>query len=173
MRNLACSAAESLFASACIEPRSECSDVCRIKLGRPCSSNLTSRSDSMFRSLIFCWFGRGRCRHPLQIHTVPLLLASFFTCVFAPHLEQKSVEQKPHLCPQPRASCVLRHRGHNDASLGCSFVDCGGGGGVAFGTDWALTAVSVVVVGFELVVPLLWSTCLMYKPNCFSTLLYI
>ena len=42
-----------------------------------------------------------------------------FTWVFAPHREQNSVEQKPHLCPQPRASCVFLQRGHNAASGIC------------------------------------------------------
>ena len=63
-------------------PRSECSEVCRIKFGRSASlliGSLILRSDSMLRSFIFCWLGSGRWRQPLHIHTVPLLFASFFT----------------------------------------------------------------------------------------------
>ena len=34
----------------------------------------------------------------------------------APHREQNKVEQKPHLCPHPRANCVFRHNGHKEHS---------------------------------------------------------
>ena len=34
----------------------------------------------------------------------------------APHREQNKVEQKPHLCPHPRANCVFLHNGHKEHS---------------------------------------------------------